>query len=234
MREANPEAALVVHCTVSTTEALKDLVPAYEARSGRRLDIHYSTGPDLDRRIRAGLQGDVFIGPVEYSDPLIAEGFLQAGTRVPFAISTTGLAVRTGAPRPDISSAEALKATLLAARSISYSVGASGLAFARMVEQLGIAAAVNAKFVAPQTGEQIGAVVARGAAEIGIQQVSALLPVAGIDLVGPLPASLQAPIVYGGTAFTGSDRAVARESFLRFLCSAEAAVVLRRKGLEPA
>ncbi|MFM9886643.1 MAG: molybdate ABC transporter substrate-binding protein [Burkholderiales bacterium] len=227
-------AELVVLSTISSKEALIALVPEFERASGYKIDISYTGAPVLIQQIRDGRRGDLFIGPEEYADPLFKEGILLAGSRIPFARSTTGLAVRAGAPRPDISSPEKLKGALLAADGVSYSEGASGMMFVKVLEQLGITAAIQAKFVVPRPGEMIGAVVARGGADIGIQQISALLPVPGIQIVGPLPDELQTPIIYGTHAFARSKEHEAAPAFVRFLRSEAAVGTLRRSGLEPA
>jgi molybdate transport system substrate-binding protein len=224
---------IVVFSTISAKEALIELVPAFERASGHRINITYAGGPGLADRIRGGTHGDLFIGPEEFSGPLIEEGWLLAETRTAFARSVTALAMRAGVPKPDISSPDLLRSALMAARSISYSGGASGMHFARVIERLGVADAVAAKRVRARPGELIGAVVARGEAEIGVQQVSELLPVPGIEILGPLPAELQHTIVYGATAFPQSTQREAARAFVNFLRSEVARPVLRRKGLEP-
>ncbi len=226
--------ALVILSTLSAKEALLELVPAFEHSSGHKINITYTGAPILIKQIRDGKRGDIFIGPEEYATPLFDEGILVAGTRVPFARSTTGLAVRAGTPRPDISSPAKLKGALLSATTVSYSEGASGMMFAKVLDQLGITAAIKAKFIAPRPGEMIGAVVARGGADIGIQQISALLPVAGIEIVGRLPDELQQPIIYCTHAFAPATRHEAVGVFVRFLNSADAVATLRRCGFEPA
>lgn len=225
---------LVVFSTISAKEALTELVPEFERASGCKVNLTCAGGPGLAQRIRDGLRGDLFVGPEEFSGPLIDDGKLLAGTRTAFARSTTALAVKAGTPKPDISTPEKLKTTLLAARKVSYSGGASGMHFARVLERLGIAEAIAAKRVAARPGELIGAVVARGEADIGVQQVSELLPVAGIDILGPLPAELQHTIVYGAILFPQSTQRAAARGFVDFLRSETAHSVLRRKGLEPA
>ena len=226
-------AILVVFSTISCKEALIELVPEFEHASGHKVNITYAGGSDLSKRIAGGLQGDLFIGPGEFSSPLIAQKKLLAGSRVAFAGSSTGLAVRAGVPKPDISTPEKLKDVLLAAKAVSWSAGASGMHFARVLEKLGITDALNAKKVNARPGELVGAVVARGEAEIAVQQLSELLPVAGIQILGPLPAELRHTIEYGATAFPQSTQREAAEAFVRFLRSEPARKVLREKGLEP-
>ena len=226
-------AEFVVFSTISAKEALIELVPEFERESGHKINITYAGGSELAKRILGGTRGDLFIGPEEFSDPLIKSGSLLPDSRTAFARSSTGLAVRAGTPRPDISSPEKLKRVLLAAAAVSYSAGASGMHFVKIVERLGIADAVAAKRVTPRPGELVGAVVARGAADIAVQQISELLPVPGIEILDPLPAELQQTIIYGATAFSQSAQREAAQTFVRFLRSPTAQVVLRRKGLDP-
>ena len=228
-----PTTALVVFSTISAKEALLELVPEYERVDSQKIDIQYSGGPDLTKRILDGLQGDLFIGPEEFSNPLIDAGKLLQDSRTAFARSTTGLAVRAGVAKLDISTPEKLKATLLAAKGVSYSAGASGLHFVKVIRQLGIEAAIVAKRVAANPGELVGAVVARGDADIAVQQISELLPVPGIAILDPLPAELRQTIVYGATVFAQSTQRAAASAFVNFLRSPAAQAVLRHKGLDP-
>jgi len=227
-------AEFVVFSTISAKEALIELVPEFERASGHKVNITYAGGSDLSQRIFNGTQGDLFIGPQEFSDPLMKAGKLLAGSRTAFARSSTGLAVRAGAPKPDISSPEKLKNVLLAAGAVSYSAGASGMHFVKVLERLGIAEAIAAKRVVPRAGELVGAVVARGAADIAVQQISELLPVPGIEILDPLPAELQQTIIYGATAFPQSTQRKAAQAFVNFLRAEAARAVLRKKGLDPA
>lgn len=225
---------LVVISTTAAKEALIELVPMFERTSGVQVDITFGGGANIAGRIRKGeLTGDLFIGPEEFSEPLLAEGKLLAGSRVAFAHSGSSVAVRSGAATPDISTPETLKKALLAATSVSYSTGASGMQVVRALEMLGIADRVKQKHVAPNPGELVGSAIARGAAEIGIQQLSELLHVPGIDILGPLPGELQKVIVYGATAMTGAQHRDAAQTFVRYLHSPEAGPVIKRKGMDP-
>jgi molybdate transport system substrate-binding protein len=228
-------AEIVVICTTAPKEALIEIVPLYERASGHKVNISFGSGPVVLEKVRAGQTGDLFIGPDEFADPLAKEGKLLAGSRVEFAVSGASVAVRAGAPKPDVSTPDKFKAAVLAAKTVSYSAGASGLHIARMFERLGIAAEIKAKLVPPaQPGEPIGRVVARGDAEIGIQQLIELLPVAGIAILGPLPGDLQRNIPYGTSAMPGSKEREAAMSFVSFLRSGEAAAILKKKGMDPA
>jgi molybdate transport system substrate-binding protein len=226
-------AEIVVFSTISAKEALIELVPEFERASGHKVNITYAGGSGLSKQVLGGTQGDLFIGPAEFTDPLIKEGRLLAGSRTDFARSIMGLAVRAGVPKPDISSPEKLKSVLLAAGAVSYSAGASGMHFVKILERLGIADVMAKKHVQPRAGELVGAVVARGDADIAVQQISELLPVAGIQILDPLPAEFQQVILYGVTAFPQSTQREVAQAFVNFIRSEAARVVLRKKGLDP-
>lgn len=227
-------ADLVVISTNAAKEALIELKPMYERSAGKTVEITFGGGASVSGRIRNGeLTGDLFIGPEEFSDPLTAQGKLVAGSRVDFAHSGSSIAVRAGAAKPDVATPEAFKRALVAAGSVCYSTGASGMQVVRALDMLGIADAVKAKHVAPQPGELVGSAIARGAADIGIQQLSELLHVPGIDILGPLPGKLQKVIVYGATLMTGTARAEQARAFVRYLRSPAAAPVIERKGMAP-
>lgn len=227
-------AEIIVFSTISAKEALIELVPEFERASGHKVNITYAGGSGLSKEILGGKLGDLFIGPEEFSGPLMKEGKLLAGSRIDFARSSTGLAVRAGVAKPDISSPEQLKNVLLAATAVSYSAGASGMHFVKVLERLGITDVIANKRVPPRAGELVGAVVARGDADIAVQQISELLPVPGIQILDPLPAEFQQTIIYGATAFPQSMQRGAAQALVNFLRSEGARVVLRKKGLDPA
>lgn len=156
-----------------------------------------------------------------------------AGAPVVFAKSGVGVAVRAGAPEPDISSADALKTSLLQAKTITYSAGASGVYIASMLQKLGIYDQVKAKAVAVKPSEPVGEVVARGDAEIGFHQVSELLPVKGIRYLGPLPADIQNITVYSGGIHSGTKAEAAAKALVAFLSTPSAMQSLGKHGLEP-
>ena len=224
---------VVVICTMSCKEALIELVPEFEHESGYAVDVTYGAGPELAKKISEGIRADIFVGPEEFSGPLIEEGRLIGSTRTAFAHSSAAVAVKAGTPKPDISSPQKLKEALLAAKGVSYSRGASGIHFLQACERLGIADAVAAKLVKPRPGEMVGPVLVRGEAEIGVQQPAELLPVPGIEIVGPLPEELRQTIVYGATVFTGSTQHAGNQAFVEFMRSETAREVLHETGLEP-
>lgn len=214
-----------------------ELFPQYERASMNRIITVTTTmgvGADsIPNRIARGEAVDVVIVAAAALDALIREGRIVAGTRVDLAKSGIGMAVRSGAPRPDISSVDALKRTLLQAGSIAYSASVSGDYLSNeLFQRLGVADRVAAKSRRVER-ERVGAVVARGEAEIGFQQISELLPVPGIDYVGPLPPEVQRITVFSaGVAVTARDPDAARE-FVRFLASVNAREAVRAYGLEP-
>ena len=234
MREAKAQPGKVtVICTQSCKEALIALVPVFERDQGFAIDVTYGGGPNLAQQISGGLSADIFVGPEEFSGPLIQAGRLDGNTRTAFAHSSAAFAVKAGTPKPDISSPQKLKAALLAAKAVCYSGGASGIHFVQACETLGIADVVAAKLVKPRPSEMVGPVLVRGEADIGVQQPAELLPVAGIEIIGPLPGELKQTIVYGATVFTGSTQREGHQAFVDFMRSEEARTVLRHTGLDP-
>ncbi len=165
---------------------------------------------------------------------LVQAGKLVARTRVDFVRSGAGVAVRAGAPKPDISTPEALKNALLAAKSVGYSQGPSGVHFMSMMARLGIADQVKAKGVVPPLGQRVGVLIAKGDAEIGVQQITELLQIPGIDFVGPLPKELQADIVYSTATPVAAKEREAAGALVRFLSSEPALPIIKKVGLEPA
>ncbi len=224
---------LVIICTMSCKEALIELVPVFERERGFPVDITYGAGPELAKKISSGVPADIFVGPEEFSGPLIDEGRLDGSTRTAFAHSSAAVAIKAGAARPDISSPQKLKEALLAAKAVCYSRGASGIHFVQACERLGIADVVAAKLVKPRAGEMVGPVLVRGEADIGVQQPAELLPVPGIEILGPLPAELRQTIVYGATVFTGSTQHDGNRAFVEFMRSPAAREVLHETGLDP-
>lgn len=219
--------------TTSTREALRDIIPMFERATGHTVRASFTPGSVLSGRIARGADADMLVAPADFSGPLLASGHLVAGSRADFARSFVGVAVRAGSPKPDIRTIDSFRQALLAAASISYSRGASGLQFSEALQRLGIADTVKGRTVFPESGELVGTVVARGAAEIGVQQVSELLPVQGIEIVGQLPPELRKDIIYSISALSGRQGGAAAPAFVEFLRSPVVAPVLRKHGLEP-
>jgi molybdate transport system substrate-binding protein len=213
--------------------ALPGVIADFESSTGAKVTTDLGPTNALLARIKAGETGDVAILTRAGVDELAAAGILDGSSAVDLGRSVVGLAVKAGAPKPDIGTAEALKATLLAARSVAYSrLGASGVYFAGLIERLGIADAVNAKATIIPSG-LTGEPVARGEVEMAVQQMSELMAVPGVEIVGPLPATLQTPTIFSAAMFAGSAHSEMAPAFLRALASADAAAAFRAAGLEP-
>ena len=211
-----------------------DLLPQFERANGVTPVITWASTNMLMDEIGKGATGDLAILTDEAIDGLIQQGKMVAGSRVDLVRSAIGIAVRQGAPKPDIGSAAALKQTLLSARAISYSkTGISGVYFPTVLERLGIAEQVAAKVLIPPSGVPVGEVVAKGDAEIGVQQISELLPVPGIEIVGPLPAELQKVTVFSAGMFVGAMDQQSAKALVTLLTSPAARPVYQRKGMEP-
>jgi molybdate transport system substrate-binding protein len=218
--------------------ALQGLAPEFERTTGNKVVL--IVGPSMGNtpgaipiRIQRGEPVDVVV-MVDYAlGDLIKHGVVNADGSIGLARSGIGMAVRAGAPKPDISSAAAFKRTLLQAKSIAYSDSASGVYLStELFKRLGIADQVKNKCrMIP--AEPVGAVVARGEAEIGFQQISELLPIPGITLVGPLPPEIQKFTVFSAGVATNAKEPEAAKAFIRFLASPAAAPVITKSGMEP-
>jgi molybdate transport system substrate-binding protein len=217
--------------TLAVMGAMRDLLPMHRAATGVEVEADFAPTAALLERLRGGEAADVAILTAQGIDDLIGEGIIQPGTRTDIAVSFVGIAVKAGAPKPDLGSVEALKAALLGARAVAYSrIGASGLYFAALLQRLGIADAVNARAVIVPSGFTAERLVS-GEADLAVQQISELLVVPGIEVAGPLPPAVQTAAMFSGGLLSASDAAA---GLLAFLASAAAAPVLREAGLAPA
>jgi len=213
-------------------EAYVELVPQFERTSEHKVTTIQIPSVDMMTRLKGGEAVDLVIMAAAAIDELIQDGKIVRGSRTDLARSGVGVAVRAGAPKPDIGSAEALKAALLAANAIAYSTGPSGVYLAGLFQRMGIADALAPK-IKQVKGEPVGAVVARGDAEIGFQQVSELLPVPGITFVGPLPPEIQQITVFAAGVHTQARAPEAATALVKFLTSPAAAPVIKKTGMEP-
>jgi molybdate transport system substrate-binding protein len=219
---------------------LEDLGPKFERATGHKLAISFATGGGTVKRVQGGDAADVVITLRQGIDTLVKDGKAPAGSVTALARAGIFVAVRKGAPKPDVSSPDALKRTLLAAKSISYvdpaSGGASGIHFAKVLDRLGIASEMKSKtvFPDPKTPAEVGVVVAKGEAEIGVHIIQELMPVAGIEIVGPLPGDLQHTIVFSVAIMTAAKDIAAAKALVDFLRTPESAKVIQAKGMEPA
>jgi molybdate transport system substrate-binding protein len=214
-------------------EAYLELVPGFEKATEHKVATTWAGTNDIKKRMAADETYDLVIMAGPALDELIKQGKIVPGSRVDLAKSGVGVAVRAGAPKPDISSGDALKRALLAAKSIAYSSGPSGVYMEGLFRRLGIADEIKPKLKQTQPGNPVGEVIARGEAEIGFQQVSELLPIAGIDYIGPLPPDIQHITVFSGGIHTGAKQPDAAKALVKFITAPAAVPVIRKKGMEP-
>jgi molybdate transport system substrate-binding protein len=227
-------AEINVIASTAMREVLEELIPMFERASGHKVTVSFQSGAVLPAKIKEGAQADLVVTTPETIDDLVKAAKVLANSRVDFVRSGAGVAVRAGAHKPDIGTPDAFKAALLAAKSVGYSQGPSGVHFLAVLARLGIADQVKDKGVVPSLGQRVGALVAKGEAEIGVQQITELLQIPGIDFVGPLPKELQANIVYSTATPTTAKQRDAAAALVKFLSSAPALPIIKKVGLEPA
>jgi molybdate transport system substrate-binding protein len=214
------------------------LVPGFERVTGHGVATAWGSSvagapTSIPARLAAGEPVDLVIMAEEGLDRLTGEGRIVAGSRVDLARSGIGVAVRAGAPKPDLSSADALIRAITQAKSVAHSSSASGVYLKGLFQRLGLADALGDR-IKQVEGEPVGAMVARGEAEIGFQQVSELLPVPGIDYIGPLPAEIQQLTTFAAGIATGAREPDLARALVAYLTAPAAAPVIRRSGMEPA
>lgn len=218
--------------------AYQELVPKFETKTGHTIVTAYggSTGNapnSIPNRLERGEPADVVILASSALEELVKKQEVIPDSRVDLARSVIAMAVRSGAQKPDISTLEALKHTLMAAKSIAYSDSVSGVYLStELFQRLGIEDAMRSKCIRVEI-EMVGTVIARGDAEIGFQQLSELLPIAGIDIVGPLPPEAQKITIFSGGVPVRSKQATLAKQLLQFLVSPEAAEAIEKSGLQP-
>jgi molybdate transport system substrate-binding protein len=214
-------------------EAYNELVPTFEKATGNRVTTIWGGVNEVAKRVGDGETADIVILPVAQIEDLLKQGKLVPGSRVDVAKSGIGVAVRSGAPKPDLRSGEALKNALLKAKSIAYSTGPSGVHMVRLIQQWGIADAVKAKIVVSPPDTPVGEILARGGAEIGFQQVSELIRIKGIDYLGPLPADVQEITAFAAALHRNAAAPDAAKALMKFLSAPAAAPIIRKTGMEP-
>jgi molybdate transport system substrate-binding protein len=211
---------------------MAETVPLFERASGGKVDIEFRLTSALRKAIAEGLAFDVAILPRAELDELVVAGMIAAGTTADVARSAIGVAVRAGAAtRPDIGTVASFRCALQQAQSIAYSDGPSGAYIGTLLRQLGLEEEMKPK--TKLTSRPVAELLAEGEAEIGMQQIVAILPVRGAELVGPLPGELQNIIVYAAGISPWAQNRAAASRFVDFMRSPEAAVLIRAKGLEP-
>ena len=226
------QSEIQVLSSIATREAYNELLPQFERATGHQVTTTWAGTVDITKRLAAGEVHDIVVISSVELEALIGQGKIAAGCRVDLAKSGIGVAVRAGAPRPDISSADALKRALLAAKTVGYTSGPSGVYMAGLIERMGIAAEVKAKFRSVPSGGTIGTIVASGDCEIGFQQVSELVHIPGIDYVGPLPPDVQRVTIFSTGIQVGANNPDGAKALAAFLTTPASAAVMRRHGLE--
>lgn len=227
---------LKVFSTIAVQSAVETLAPQFERAHGVTLDIGWNTAPALVKRLQAGETADLLILNRAGMDAMLRDGRVAPGSDTTLASSATALAVRAGAPKPDISTEEALKRALMAARAISYSHpdagGASGIYFAKLLDRWDMRAAIDAKTRFPPPAGLCAAFLASGEVELALQQKPELQQVAGIEIVGTLPGALHMVTVFVAGVERTSRQTATANALLDFLRSPAAVAVFREKGLD--
>lgn len=225
-------AELKVLTTLGAQPAYRLLLPEFERTGGHKVATEIVPTTQMVQRLRAGERPDLVLVGSDSADALVLEGKLDAASKVDFARSGIGVAVRKGTPRPDIATTPALIAALTAARSVAYSTGPSGVYLAELFERMGLAAMLKPKLTISQGGP-VGERVARGEIEICFQQLQELLAVTGLDVLGPLPPDIQKMTVFSAARPVGAGNGEAVADLVRLLRSPAAARVYHQVGMEP-
>ena len=226
-------AEIKVLSTQATEQAYRELVPQFERATGHKVTTIFTGTLDADKRLAAGEAYDLLIMSGPSIDEHVKDGKLIAGSRVDLAKSGVGVGVKAGAPKPDIRTIEALRKTILAAKSIGYSTGPSGMYVMKLFQRLGVADQVKPKLKQTATGVFVGSIIASGDVELGFQQVSELGQYPGVDFVGPLPAEVQEMTVFSTGIIRNAKQADAARALVRFLTKPEAAPAFTKRGLQP-
>ncbi|MDP2015995.1 MULTISPECIES: substrate-binding domain-containing protein [Comamonadaceae] len=220
--------------SMATRQVLAELVAGFEAVSDVSVTIESVGGVDAAKRVQVGEAFDVVILASDAIDKLIASGHLQPGSRVDLVRSGVAAAVREGSPVPDLSSEDAVRSAVLAARSISHSTGPSGVALVKLFERWGIAQQIQGRIVQAPPGVPVASLVASGEVELGFQQLSELLGVAGIAIAGPLPPAIQIITTFSAGIPVQTAQSDAVRAMLAHMTAPQATEAKRRQGMEPA
>src|SRR5262245_15494212 len=226
-------AEIKVLSTQATEEAYRELAPQFEKPTGHKVPTVITGTLAAQKRLADGENYDMIIMSGPSIDAQIKSGKVIAGSRVDIAKSGVGVGVPKGAPKPDIGTVEALKKTLLAARSIGYSSGPSGIYMISLFERLGLADQVKDKLKQTPTGVFVGTIIANREVEIGFQQVSELGNFSGVDYVGPLPADVQQTTVFSSGLVADAKDVEPAKALVKFLTTPEAGAAFKKRGMEP-
>lgn len=219
---------------MATRQVLAELVAQYTAATGQAVTTESVGGVDAAKRVQAGEHFDVVMLASNAIDQLIAAGKVVAGSRVDVVHSGVSIAVRAGAPRPDVSTEDAVRQAVLQAKSLSYSTGPSGVALQKMFERWGIAGQIKDRIVQAPPGVPVGSLVADGKVELGFQQLSELLNLPGVDVIGPLPPEIQILTTFSAGLSATSRQAEAVRAMLAYMASPAGNAAKRRQGMVPA
>ena len=226
-------AEINVLCSNGLRAVVEELAPAFEQKTGNKLMLKFEPSTQIQKRIEAGEPFDLAVMTTALIDQEIKAGKLAADSRTIVAKSGLGLSIRAGAKKPDIKTVESFKQALLSARSLTYATaGASAAPFEALVDKLGITAQVKPKYKLRETASQVGEVVANGSVEIGVAPVSEILPVKGVDLVGPFPADVQSYVVMTAGVNVKAREKAAAKAFVDFLTAPANRSVIKAKGME--
>lgn len=217
----------------ATEEIFAELVPQFEKSSGHKVVATFTGTANIKKQVAAGEVYDLVIVGGPEIDAFIQQGTIVPGSRTDLVKSGVGVAVRAGSPKPDINSSEALKRTLLAAKSVGISTGPSGVHMASLFERMGIADQIKPKLKQAPSGVRIGSIIASGEADIGFQQISELIHSPGLDYIGPLPSEVQKITVYSAGIHIGAKQPAAAKALVKSLTAPAAAVVIKKYGMEP-
>jgi molybdate transport system substrate-binding protein len=229
-----PSPPLQLLSSMATRELLTELTVRYEHETGQAITATAMGGVDAARRVAAGDALDIVVLARNAIDRLATDGWLLPGSATDLVVSGVAVAVRSGAPRPDISDAAAVRAAVLAAGSIGYSTGPSGVYLEGLFERWGILQSVRHKILVPAPGVSVGSYVAGGNCELGFQQQSELVGVTGIAVLGPLPPDIQLLTIFSGAVATTARAPEAARAALAFMAGDATAAAKRRHGFAPA
>jgi molybdate transport system substrate-binding protein len=214
-------------------EAYTELLPGFEKTAGHHVTTIWGGVNEIAKRVAEGEAADIVILPRAQIDDLIRRGKLAPETRVDVAKSSIGVAIRTGAPRIDAASSDGIRKALLAAKSIAYSTGPSGVHMADVIRKWGLADQLKAKIKISPPDTPVGVMIARGDVEIGFQQVSELIRIKGIDYLGPLPSDIDEITVFSAAVHRNALAPDAAKALVKYLSAPEAAPTIRKTGMDP-
>lgn len=227
--------ALRMISSMATKQVLAELIDLYARQpAGAAVALESVGGVDAARRVAGGEAFDAVVLGADALDKLIAAGHVLGGSRVDIVRSGVAVAVPAGSPHPDLGDETQARQAVLAARSIGYSTGPSGVALARLFERWGIADEVNAKLITPPPGVPVGSLVASGEVALGFQQLSELMHLSGIDVLGPLPEPIRITTVFAGGVAAASQRPKAVAALLAFMASPQTGAIKRANGMDQA